>query len=136
MTGKELKRMGRKELVELIFQMKQRELELENQLEKAQAQLEDRRVFIANSGSIAEAALGVGGVFEAAQAAADCYLESLKAVNGDVEAILEQAREQAREIVAGAELEAVAKIQKADQAIHEKWQAFREKCREAESETE
>ena len=44
----------------------------------AEAKLEDRRMKIENSGSIAEAVLALNGFFEAAQAAADEYLKTVK----------------------------------------------------------
>ena len=45
--------------------------------------LADRDLRIRESGSIAEAALKVNGIFEAAQAAADQYLENLRRIHGD-----------------------------------------------------
>ncbi len=81
MTEKELKRMGRRELIEIIAALKRTELELRDRLEKAEAQLADRKALVDKAGSIAEAALALNGVFEAAQAAADTYLQSLYAAN-------------------------------------------------------
>ncbi len=79
MTEKELRRMGRRELIEIIAALKKTELELRSRLEQAQSQLADRRILISEAGSIAEAALSLNGVFEAAQAAADGYLQSVYA---------------------------------------------------------
>ncbi len=78
MTEKELRRMSRRELIEIIFAMKKTELELRDKLQEAERQLENRKIQIAESGSIAEAALALSGVFEAAQAAADLYLQSIR----------------------------------------------------------
>ncbi len=72
--------MGRRELIEIIFALKKREVELQERLEAAEKQLEDRRIRMAETGSIAEAALALNGVFEAAQAAADAYVQSVMAV--------------------------------------------------------
>ena len=41
-------------------------------------QLEDRRIRLEKTGSIAEAALALSGVFEAAQKAADLYIQSVR----------------------------------------------------------
>lgn len=78
MTNKELKKLSRAELLEmLIAQSKEMEV-LKKQLKEANEMLEDRRIKIENSGSIAEAALKLNGVFEAAQKAATQYLENIQ----------------------------------------------------------
>ncbi len=78
MTDKELKRLSRAELLEmLIEQMKENE-DLRSQLEEANKKLDNRKIIIENSGSIAEAALKLNGVFEAAEKAAEQYLENIK----------------------------------------------------------
>lgn len=48
-------------------------------LDEAEAQLKDREITIEKSGSIADAAMQLSGVFQAAQEAADTYLKSIKA---------------------------------------------------------
>lgn len=59
--------------------MKKHEEELEQQNAELKQQLEDRTLRLKQTGSIAEAALALNHVFEAAQAAADDYLNSIKA---------------------------------------------------------
>ena len=59
--------------------MKKREIELQARLDEAEAQLKDREITIEKSGSIADAAMQLSGVFQAAQAAPDTYLKSIKA---------------------------------------------------------
>ena len=73
MAERELRRMSRTELIEIIYALKQHEEELE--------QLDDRTLRLEHAGSIAEASLALHQVFEAAQAAADAYLKSVKAMN-------------------------------------------------------
>ena len=63
----------------LNYALKQHEEELERQNAKLRRQLADRTLRLEQVGSIAEAALSLNRVFEAAQAAADQYLESVKA---------------------------------------------------------
>lgn len=78
MTEKELKRLSRTELLELLLQQtREREL-LEKRLEEAERKLEDRQLQIEKAGDIAQAALAVNGVMEAAQAAARQYLENIE----------------------------------------------------------
>lgn len=101
MTDKELKRMSRSDLIEIIYQYQNREVEQTEKIEELTAQLGERRSHIENAGSIAEAALSMNHVFEAAQAAADQFLEEVRAANADKEA-------QGRQIIARAQAEADA----------------------------
>lgn len=81
MTDKELKKLSRAELLEMLLEQS-KELELtKQQLEIANKRLEERTIVLEQSGNIAEAALRLNGIFEAAQKAADDYIESIKSVN-------------------------------------------------------
>lgn len=81
MTDKELKKLSRAELLEMLLEQS-KELELtKQQLEIANKRLEERTIVLKQSGNIAEAALRLNGIFEAAQKAADDYIESIKSVN-------------------------------------------------------
>ena len=72
-----LKKLSRQELLEMLIESERHVEQLEKELEATRKQLEDRKIQIENAGSIAEAALKLNGIFEAAQAAADQYLENL-----------------------------------------------------------
>lgn len=78
MTQKELKRMGRRELLVLLLDVSKENELLRKQLNEAQRRLANRDIRLKHSGSIAEAALRLNGIFEAAQAAADQYLDSIR----------------------------------------------------------
>lgn len=78
MTDRELKKLSRAELLELLLQETQENERLRKQLDKAQTLMESKVIKIENAGSIAEAALALNGVFEAAQKAADQYLENVR----------------------------------------------------------
>ena len=71
MTDQELRRLSRADLIDIIYTLQQQKEQAEQQLAQAQAQLQDRQLRLANAGSIAEAALSLNGVFDAAQAAAE-----------------------------------------------------------------
>ena len=87
MTYKELKRLSRSELLEmLIAQMKENEA-LQSRLELAEAQLNDRQIAVEKAGTLAEASLSLNGVFEAAEAAAQQYLENIERMSGQQETI-------------------------------------------------
>lgn len=85
MTEKELKRMSRGELLELLIDQIEENRELKDRLEQVQTELESKQIAIENAGSIAEAALVLNDVFEAADRAARQYLDNVrnKAVEGD-----------------------------------------------------
>lgn len=78
MTEKELLKLKKSELLEIMLAQSKEIDSLREQLAEAQAELEDRRITIAKSGSIAEASLKLTKIFEEAQKAADLYLENVK----------------------------------------------------------
>lgn len=83
MTDKELASLKRNELLELLLIQTRKVNELEKEIEELKAQLENRQIRIEKAGSIAEAALSLNKVFEAAQEAADQYLENIKRRSGE-----------------------------------------------------
>lgn len=77
MIEKELKKQSRAELLELLLIQTKESERLRAQLEKAQQQLADRQLQVQEAGNLANAVLAVNGVMEAAQAAAQQYLENM-----------------------------------------------------------
>ena len=78
MTRKELQKMGRRELIVLLLEISNENDRLRTQLGDAQRRLASREIRIKRAGSIAEAAMELNHVFEAAQSAANQYLENIK----------------------------------------------------------
>lgn len=77
LTRKELKKLSRAELLELLLtQIKENE-RLRSELLEANQLLRDRHIKINQAGDLATAVLAVNGVMEAAQAAAQQYLENM-----------------------------------------------------------
>lgn len=70
MTTRELRRMSRGKLLQLLIGQME-----ENR--RLQRQLDERQLIMENAGSMAEAAMKLSGVFEAADTAARIYLDSL-----------------------------------------------------------
>ncbi len=77
---RELKRMSRAELVEVIYELQRQLEQLEKENDRLEEELQDRRVRLENAGSIAQAAVEVSHLLEAAQTAADLYVDSVKAL--------------------------------------------------------
>ena len=102
MISKDLKRLGRAELIEIIYQQKKTEQLLRAQVEELQQQLQDKRLKMETVGSVAEAALAISDIFQSAQIAADHYLEEIRcrheALDQECEALLQEAREKASKI--------------------------------------
>lgn len=107
MTEKELKKLNRYQLLELLVAQTERADKLEAQIQSSIDAARERDLQIAVLGSIAEASLQLNGVFQAAQAAADMYLEAAKARAEEIE---REAREKASLIIRQAEAHARHKI--------------------------
>lgn len=80
MVEKELKKLSRRELLEILIVQTKRVERLEAQLAEAQKVIADRRIMVDRIGNLAEACLAVNGVFEAAQKAAAQYLENVEII--------------------------------------------------------
>lgn len=83
MTEKELKRLNRSELLELLVIQTKEVERLNDKLREAEEKLADRHIRISNAGSLAHAVLEVNGIMEAAQTAADQYLENIAAMEAE-----------------------------------------------------
>lgn len=146
MAGKELRHMSRGELIDVIYALKKQQEELAAENEELRQQLSQRELKLQKAGSIAEAAMSLNRVFEAAQQAADQYLQSVYANCGDAEEMakgiladanaqaqktLEEARRQSETLLsqakaekAQAEQECQALRQKTEEETKARWEAF------------
>lgn len=100
-SEKDLRHMKRNDLVEIIYQYQQNEKTLREENEALKKALEDKSIKIDEAGSLAEAALKLNGVFEAAQAAAEQYLT-------EVRALTETAKSKEQKILDDAQIQADA----------------------------
>ncbi|MBQ3484144.1 MAG: DNA repair protein [Clostridia bacterium] len=78
MAGKDLRRLSKTDLLELLIEQGRENLALKERVEQLEAELAQRRLQVSQCGSIAEAALKLSGVFEAAQQAIDLYRENVE----------------------------------------------------------
>lgn len=78
MNKKELKKVSRAELLEMLLEQRRRADALEAEVEGLKGQLEERTITIENAGSIAEASLALNDIFSEAQQAADVYLDNVR----------------------------------------------------------
>lgn len=138
MTDQELHKLSRKDLLELLvsqgheMEKLKEELEkiradLQKELETAQNRLQERQLQVEQAGSIAEAALQVNGVFEAAQAAAKQYLENIRQRS-------EQAEERCARMESEAREQAELQLQAATRMARKLEEETKRRCEEMEKE--
>lgn len=78
MTAKELKKLSRRDLLEILLEQSKQMQRLQEELDEAKEKLASRKLEIDKAGSIAEASLKLSGVFDAAQAACQQYMENIE----------------------------------------------------------
>ena len=108
MTDKELRRLSRSELLEMLIVQTAENDRLKTRLEQAEAQLRDRRITMDQAGSLAEAALSLNGIFQAADAAAQQYLENIQRISSQQDAFCRALKEKAENEAAQIRQEAQA----------------------------
>ena len=139
MTEQDLKKLRREDLIEIIYKLQENEQQLNEKLEAAQKQLNDKNLKISESGSIAEATARLNGLFEAAQATADDYVAQVRLKNADAETqretMLAEATQKADQLVKDAsgkadrilsDAEAKADVQRrqAEEETQRRWETF------------
>ena len=129
MTDEELRKLKRADLLELLVAQGKENEALQEKLRQAEAALWDRQIQLDEAGNIAEAALRLSGVFEAAQKASDQYLESIRKKHEETESRCTQLEETSR--ARAEQLEQESKAQ-ADRLVAE----AEEKARALTAETE
>ena len=139
MISKELKKLNRRELVDVIYQLKKNEEQQQEKIASLEAELQDRRMHLSVAGSIAEAATDITGIFSVAQSTADLYLSEIASMKEDTqrecEKMIEEAKNKVKSIMADCKgkYDALATRYRAD---YKKWQQLRaeiEKLEEQES---
>ena len=78
MTEKELRKLNRFQLLELLVMQTEQNEELQKQLEEIKNKKIEDSIQISKLGSVAEASVHISGILEAAQEAADIYMEEAK----------------------------------------------------------
>lgn len=128
MTNRELRKLKRTELIELML-MQSRELDEQRaQRKELEEQLEGRELKLQEAGSIAEAAMELNHVFAAAQSAANQYLENIKTMQADTESRCKaretEAEEQCKQREDAAERRCSDLLEEAKRQIDEGWETI------------
>ena len=132
MNTKELKKMSRCDLLEILVEQSEKIEALEAQLASARETLEDRTIAITECGSIAEAALKLNAVFQSADSAANQYLENIEKLSGAQEIICAQreaeSQRKASDIIAEAERKCETMISEAKLQAQAYWEEVNKKA--------
>lgn len=120
MTDRELQKLKRVELLEMLMEQSKEVERLQSQLEEMQAKLEDREIRLDQAGNIAEASLQINGLFEAAQAAAQQYLENIQQLSDRQELVCMDMAKETREKCEAMEAKTRAKCAAMEKEMEEK----------------
>lgn len=129
MAEKGLRRMKRTELIEIIYALKSDAERIRKEKDELWDQLHQRNIKIEEAGSIAEASLNINEVFVSAQAAADDYLNSVKAVNAEQEAYIQSVKENAEQEAMQIILQARQKAEVIEAQAKQKKEEIEEECK-------
>ena len=121
MTDREMRKLSRADLLKLLLEQKRENESLQTQLQQAQAAQEKRLIAIDQSGSLAEAALKLSGIFDAAEAACQQYTENIRALSGRQEEICRKMEQETRE-------KCDKMMEHARQMSRVYWEEYKEKC--------
>ena len=125
MISKELKKMSRRELMDIIYQMKKNEQQMQEEIASLQEALQDKRIRLSVAGSVADAAASITNVFSAAQMTADLYLREIACMKEETEkecaARIEEAKRTVAKIMSDGEKQ-YAELRLRYQADYKKWQ--------------
>lgn len=86
MDEKQMRKLSRYQLLELLIMQTERADALEKKVAELEERLNEKEIRISALGSIAEASLQLSGVFEAAQKAANIYLDNAMRKADEIEA--------------------------------------------------
>lgn len=118
MTDKELRRLNRRELLEMLITQTRRAEALEQKLAEANERVENKALYLSDAGNLADAVLKLNGVFEAASNASEQYLENIKRMEDECSAeckrLIEEAEEKACQIIKEAQIRAQGLISEAE----------------------
>ena len=97
MTDQELKKLRRSDLLELLIAQEKENERLRSQVEQLEKRLADRAIDLEQAGSIAEAALQLNHIFEAAQDACQQYTDNIRLLSERQESICQKIENESRE---------------------------------------
>ncbi len=106
MTERELKKLSRNELLDMLIYQAEENKKLREELETSRLELLKREIAIEKSGSLAEASMYISDLFDSADRAAKIYLENIeqrkRETDAECERRIAEAQERVNDIISGA----------------------------------
>lgn len=131
MTEKELQKLTRQDLLQLLLEAEKENEKLRGEIETLRAEAADKRILMDKVGSIAEASLLINGVFSAAQEAADQYVLNVKRVCDEraerirqADDVLQKAQTEAKQLREAAEVLCRKMLRQAKEESDRYWKAI------------
>ena len=121
MTDRQLRKASRADLLKLLLEERKETEALREQLSQTQEQLQQRQITIDQSGTLAEAALKLSGIFDAAETACQYYTENLRNLSGRQEEICRTMERESRE-------KCDRMLEQAKQMAKVYWDEYTERC--------
>ncbi len=126
MSDRELRKLKRAELLELLIEKSKENEELKKEVEDLRKELDDKQIRMESAGNIAEAALQLSGIFEVAQTAAEHYLNNIVALSGKQEEICAKMEAETKAKCEQMEKEAEKKVEKKWSELSQRLEDFYE----------
>lgn len=121
MTDRQLRKASRSDLLKLLLEEKKINEALHEQIQQMQLRLDSRQLHVNQAGSLAEAALKLSGIFDAAESACQYYTENIRALSGRQEEICRKMEQETRE-------KCDRMLDQAKQMSRVYWDEYTEKC--------
>ena len=121
MTDHQLRKASRVDLLKLLLEERKEKEQLQQQLSQIQEELGQRQIMIDQSGTLAEAALKLSGIFDAAESACRYYTENIRSLSGRQEEICRKMERETRE-------KCDRMLEQAKQMARVYWDEYAEKC--------
>ena len=119
MTRYEMKKLSRKELLQLAAEESAQIRILQEHLEIAENELHKREININEAGSIAEASMKLSNVFEAAQEACRLYTDNIQRLSERQESICAEIEKETKEKAAAYEAEVISRCERLEKDTKE-----------------
>ena len=121
MTDRQLRKATRTDLLKLLLEQRKENESLRQENSQIQQQLQQRQITINQSGTLAEAALKLSGIFDAAESACQYYTENIRSLSGRQEEICRTMEQETRE-------KCDKMLEQAKQMAKVYWDEYTEKC--------
>lgn len=121
MTDRQLRKASRTDLLKLLLEQRKENEALQQEIQQLQQMLQQRQISIDQSGTLAEAALKISGIFDAAETACQYYTENIRSLSGRQEEICRTMERETRE-------KCDRMLEQAKQMAKVYWDEYTEKC--------